>query len=162
VPLALLAPSLFPASKLLLLLPPPTHPFLHAAAQASGPSPPRPAAAAVRLLDVWALLLLLLMIVLLLLPCSVAANRHIHDTPLIIPSHQHIAVLRHFCHFRHLVVTNPHIKRVYTSYYHAFETLRIQPLVRTLEDNERFCILLRRLVDEHGVLCGARTLRARV
>jgi [3-methyl-2-oxobutanoate dehydrogenase (acetyl-transferring)] kinase len=53
---------------------------------------------------------------------------------------------------RYLVVTNPHIKRVYNAYYHAFETLRQYPTVKTLADNTAFCILLRRLVDEHGML----------
>lgn len=50
----------------------------------------------------------------------------------------------------YLVVTNPHIKRVYNAYYHAFETLRATPEVSTLADNAAFCTLLRRLVDEHG------------
>ncbi|KAF8071299.1 hypothetical protein HT031_001382 [Scenedesmus sp. PABB004] len=52
----------------------------------------------------------------------------------------------------HLVVTNPHIKRVYTSYYHAFETLRRHPRVECTADDAPFCALLRRLVDEHGPL----------
>jgi hypothetical protein len=51
---------------------------------------------------------------------------------------------------RHLVVTNPHIQRVYMSYFHAFETLRVYPPVTSLADNNDFCALLRRLVDEHG------------
>lgn len=49
-----------------------------------------------------------------------------------------------------IVVTNPHIKRVYTAYYNAFETLRTWPMVSSLEENHAFCTLLRRLVDEHG------------
>eukprot|EP00878_Enallax_costatus_P015017 GHUV01015724.1.p1 GENE.GHUV01015724.1~~GHUV01015724.1.p1 ORF type:complete len:495 (+),score=95.37 GHUV01015724.1:1927-3411(+) len=52
----------------------------------------------------------------------------------------------------HLVVTNPHIKRVYNAYYHAFDTLRATPEVKTMSDNVAFCTLLRRLVDEHGPL----------
>jgi hypothetical protein len=47
-------------------------------------------------------------------------------------------------------VTNPHIRRVYEGYFHAFETLRRQPRVASLADNGAFCALLRRLVDEHG------------
>jgi hypothetical protein len=35
-------------------------------------------------------------------------------------------------------------------YFHAFETLRVQRPVKTLSDNNEFCALLRRLVDEHG------------
>jgi hypothetical protein len=48
------------------------------------------------------------------------------------------------------VVTNPHIKRVYNAYYHAFEVLRKHPPVTDLASNKEFCTLLRRLVDEHG------------
>jgi hypothetical protein len=50
------------------------------------------------------------------------------------------------------VVSNPHIKRVYNAYFHAFETLRVYPLVKSVADNAAFCTLLRRLVDEHGEL----------
>lgn len=52
----------------------------------------------------------------------------------------------------HLVVTNPHIKRVYNAYYHAFDTLRQTAEVKSMSDNVAFCTLLRRLVDEHGAL----------
>jgi hypothetical protein len=48
------------------------------------------------------------------------------------------------------VVTNPHIQRVYMGYFHAFETLRVYRPVKSLSDNNDFCALLRRLVDEHG------------
>lgn len=51
---------------------------------------------------------------------------------------------------RYIVVTNPHIKRVYNAYYHAFEVLRKHPRVTDLASNREFCSLLRRLVDEHG------------
>lgn len=37
-----------------------------------------------------------------------------------------------------------------TAYAHAFDVLRAFPIPRTLEDNARFCALLRRLVDEHA------------
>lgn len=52
----------------------------------------------------------------------------------------------------HLVVTNPHIQRVYMGYFHAFETLRAARPVTSLADNTEFCGLLRRLVDEHAPL----------
>lgn len=52
----------------------------------------------------------------------------------------------------HLVVANPHIARVYSSYYHAFNTLRAAPPVTTARENDAFSALLRRLVDEHGGL----------
>ena len=50
----------------------------------------------------------------------------------------------------YIVVTNPHIKKVYDSYQHAFDTLHNLPQVRTVEQNADFTILLKRLVDEHG------------
>ena len=50
----------------------------------------------------------------------------------------------------YIVVTNPHIKKVYDSYQHAFETLHNLPPVKTVEQNAEFTILLKRLVDEHG------------
>ena len=50
----------------------------------------------------------------------------------------------------YVVVTNPHIKRVYDSYQHAFETLHNLPQVKTVEQNAKFTVLLKRLVDEHG------------
>ena len=50
----------------------------------------------------------------------------------------------------YIVVTNPHIKKVYDSYRHAFDTLHNLPQVKTMEQNADFTILLKRLVDEHG------------
>lgn len=50
----------------------------------------------------------------------------------------------------HIVVTNPHINRVYKAYHHAFETLRVHKVVKTMKDNEAFTALMRRLVDEHS------------
>ncbi len=51
----------------------------------------------------------------------------------------------------HIFVKNPHIRRVYDAYLHAFDTLRSMPLVVTPEDNARLTNVLQRLVDEHGV-----------
>lgn len=53
-----------------------------------------------------------------------------------------------------IVVNNPHIKRVYNAYFHAFEMLR-QQQVDSLEDNTEFLVLLRRLVDEHAPMLDA-------
>lgn len=50
----------------------------------------------------------------------------------------------------YIVVTNPHIKKVYDSYHHAFDTLHKMPSVQTIEQNADFTTLLKRLVDEHG------------
>ena len=60
----------------------------------------------------------------------------------------------------YIVVTNPHIKRVYDSYQHAFETLHNLPQVRTVEQNAEFTILLKRLVDEHGECCSVDIIHA--
>ncbi|GBF98531.1 pyruvate dehydrogenase kinase [Raphidocelis subcapitata] len=66
----------------------------------------------------------------------------------------------------HLVVTNPHVNRVYKSYHHAFEVLRQLPPVASPADNASFCVLLRRLVDEHAPMldslaAGLREAKAR-
>ena len=36
----------------------------------------------------------------------------------------------------HIVVTNPHIRRVYNAYHHAFDTLRQMPEVRHTPQND--------------------------
>ncbi|MEW5297067.1 MAG: hypothetical protein WDW36_000299 [Sanguina aurantia] len=46
-----------------------------------------------------------------------------------------------------IVVTNPHIKKVYNSYITSFETIRSFPLVTTLEENNAFCAVLRQQLD---------------
>lgn len=66
----------------------------------------------------------------------------------------------------HIVVTNPHITRVYHAYYHAFEVLRQLPPVSSPSDNASFCSLIRRLVDEHAPMLdsmaqGLREAKAR-
>ena len=50
----------------------------------------------------------------------------------------------------YIVVTNPHIKRVYDSYHHAFDTLHRLSPIETAQQNAEFTVLLKRLVDEHG------------
>ncbi|GFR41707.1 hypothetical protein Agub_g2457 [Astrephomene gubernaculifera] len=50
----------------------------------------------------------------------------------------------------YIVVTNPHIKRVYNQYYVSFETMRRIPPIRTLEDNQEWCHILRQHLDEHA------------
>lgn len=39
---------------------------------------------------------------------------------------------------RYIVVTNPHIKKVYNQYHVSFETFRRLPPIRTLEENQEF------------------------
>jgi signal transduction histidine kinase len=54
-----------------------------------------------------------------------------------------------------IVVTNPHIKKVYEAYWHAFNTLRLAPVPTDGASNDRFSALLRRLVDEHSPMLDA-------
>lgn len=46
-------------------------------------------------------------------------------------------------------LTNEHISHVYELYYAAFEQLRKVPEVRTLDDNDRFCGVLKHVLREH-------------
>ncbi|KAG2488120.1 hypothetical protein HYH03_013268 [Edaphochlamys debaryana] len=55
----------------------------------------------------------------------------------------------------YIVVTNPHIKKVYNQYYVSFETLRRVPPIRTLEDNQEFSQLLRQHLDSHAPMLDA-------
>jgi hypothetical protein len=59
-------------------------------------------------------------------------------------------------------VTNPHIKRVYDSYYSSFQLLRQMPPIRTQYDNARFCEILRRQLDQHGAFACLDQLGAHV
>lgn len=49
----------------------------------------------------------------------------------------------------YVVVANPHISFVYELYYKAFERFRVIPEIRTLEDNDRYCAILRATLREH-------------
>ncbi|GAQ83948.1 mitochondrial pyruvate dehydrogenase kinase [Klebsormidium nitens] len=52
----------------------------------------------------------------------------------------------------YIVVTNPHIKRVYDAYHRAFLVLKDFPEVTSMEQNQYLTALLTKLVDEHGPL----------
>ena len=47
------------------------------------------------------------------------------------------------------VVTNPHMSYVYESYFNAFEAFRKAKPVKTVEDNDEYCSLVRTLLEEH-------------
>ncbi|KAK9240117.1 branched-chain alpha-ketoacid dehydrogenase [Lipomyces kononenkoae] len=47
------------------------------------------------------------------------------------------------------IVQNNHISNVYELYYHSFNTIRRFPVIKTIEDNSRFCDLLRELLAQH-------------
>ncbi|KAK2736580.1 hypothetical protein FQN55_001594 [Onygenales sp. PD_40] len=49
----------------------------------------------------------------------------------------------------YVVVTNPHLSLVYELYYKAFERFRSVPEIRTLDDNDRYCEILRTTLKEH-------------
>ncbi|KAL1956845.1 hypothetical protein VTO42DRAFT_6795 [Malbranchea cinnamomea] len=49
----------------------------------------------------------------------------------------------------YVVVTNPHLSHVYELYYKAFERFRSVPEIKSLEDNDRYCDILRRTLKEH-------------
>ena len=47
------------------------------------------------------------------------------------------------------VVTNPHMSHVYESYYNAFEAFRKVKPVKSVDDNNAYCRLLEKLLEEH-------------
>lgn len=49
----------------------------------------------------------------------------------------------------YVVVTNPHLSHVYELYYKAFEKFRGVPEIRTLDDNDKYCDILRATLKEH-------------
>ncbi|PSC73841.1 pyruvate dehydrogenase kinase [Micractinium conductrix] len=55
----------------------------------------------------------------------------------------------------YIVVSNPNIKKVYNAYYHGFATLKSLAPVTSMQQNEVFVGLLRRLVDEHSPMLDA-------
>ena len=49
----------------------------------------------------------------------------------------------------YVVVSNPHISSVYELDYKAFEKSRRFPGIATLDDNDRYCEVLREMLTEH-------------
>lgn len=49
----------------------------------------------------------------------------------------------------YVVLTNPHMSEVYELYYNAFESLRRVREIKSLEDNDKFCSVIRRTLREH-------------
>ena len=49
----------------------------------------------------------------------------------------------------YVVVTNHHLSMVYELYYKAFETFRRVPEIWTVDDNEKYCVLIGELLREH-------------
>ena len=48
-----------------------------------------------------------------------------------------------------VVVTNPHISHVYELYYKAFETFRRVEEIKTVDDNDRYCAIISKTLQEH-------------
>lgn len=57
-----------------------------------------------------------------------------------------------------VVMTNQHLEDVYQKYWSAFETFRRFPHIKSMDDNERFCNLLRRLLDDHLTIIPSLTI----
>lgn len=57
-----------------------------------------------------------------------------------------------------VVMTNQHLEDVYQKYWSAFETFRRFPHIKTMDDNEKFCNLLRRLLDDHLTIIPSLTI----
>lgn len=49
----------------------------------------------------------------------------------------------------YVVVTNSHMSHVYDLYYTAFDTLRKVPEIKTIDDNDRFCGIVKGMLREH-------------
>ena len=49
----------------------------------------------------------------------------------------------------YVVVANPHISYVYELYYRAFERLRVVSEICTLDDNDKYCEILRETLEEY-------------
>ncbi|PWZ00551.1 hypothetical protein BCV70DRAFT_160166 [Testicularia cyperi] len=57
-----------------------------------------------------------------------------------------------------VVMTNQNLEQVYQKYWSAFETFRRFPHIKNMDDNERFCNLLRRLLDDHLTIIPSLTI----
>ncbi|KAJ5735825.1 uncharacterized protein N7483_000950 [Penicillium malachiteum] len=60
--------------------------------------------------------------------------------------------LRDIQQLPYVVVSNPRLTLVYELYYRAFERFRVIPEIRSLDDNEKFCDVLRDMLKEHLVV----------
>lgn len=49
----------------------------------------------------------------------------------------------------YVVVTNSHLSYVYDLYYKAFERFRRIPEIKTLDDNDRYCKIVKETLQEH-------------
>lgn len=57
-----------------------------------------------------------------------------------------------------VVMTNDQLEEVYNKYWLAFETLRKMPVIRTMEDNEEFCVKLKGMLQNHLTIIPSLTI----
>ncbi|RMZ90044.1 hypothetical protein DV736_g2711, partial [Chaetothyriales sp. CBS 134916] len=57
--------------------------------------------------------------------------------------------LRDMQRLPYVVVTNPHLSMVYELYYKSFETFRRVPVIRTVEENDRYCKIISNSLKDH-------------
>ncbi|KDN46482.1 hypothetical protein K437DRAFT_235251 [Tilletiaria anomala UBC 951] len=57
-----------------------------------------------------------------------------------------------------VVMTNKHMEDVYDKYWAAFEKLRKFPLIKNMDDNERFCTELKGLLEDHLTIIPSLTV----
>ena len=48
-----------------------------------------------------------------------------------------------------VVLTNPHLSYVYELYYKAFETFSKVEQINSVEENDRFCATIQRMLQDH-------------
>ncbi|KAG0331485.1 hypothetical protein BG000_010849 [Podila horticola] len=60
--------------------------------------------------------------------------------------------IRDFQNLPFIVGTNPHIELVYDLYWQAFEKLSKVPEIKTLEENDQFCEMVKALLNDHLVV----------
>ena len=49
----------------------------------------------------------------------------------------------------YVVVTNSHMSHVYELYHKAFDTFRKVKEIKSIEDNDRFCTIIKETLQEH-------------
>jgi len=49
----------------------------------------------------------------------------------------------------YVVLTNHHLSLVYELYYKSFENFRRVPVIRTIDDNDKYCKLVSESLKEH-------------
>ena len=49
----------------------------------------------------------------------------------------------------YVVLSNPHLSHAYELYYKAFERLRRVPEIQTLDDNDRYCKIIKEMLEMH-------------